>query len=243
MKGFWREEKVNDHSLFIYLPQDYKETNKRFPVLYVQDGAALFKDQIEQVEEKMNKGQQVILVGIEPINRIDEYTPWHAPALRDDFPDYGGKGKEYIDLVVEEIKPFIDKQYRTRPEKENTGIIGASLGGLISLYACYKYSDVFTRFGLLSTSLWYEGFLSFMRSQHLNMKNQRMFLSVGESEGENKTNVQKDMVSNTEEAIAIMRENGLKEYTYKKVPGRKHEVAFFQAVFPEAVAWLFRNQA
>lgn len=103
---------------------------------------------------------ELILVGIEPKNRLDEYTPWHAKALSDPYPDFGGQDSHYLSFLVEKLKPYIDRKYKTDGRREQTGIIGASLGGLISIYAAYLYPDVFgkivpypDRFGTKASSI------------------------------------------------------------------------------------------
>ncbi|WP_259462719.1 alpha/beta hydrolase-fold protein [Caldibacillus debilis] len=89
-----------------------------------------------------------------------EYTPWRAKALSDPYPDFGGQGSHYLSFLVEKLKPYIDRKYKTDGRREQTGIIGASLGGLISIYAAYLYPDVFgkivpypDRFGTKASSI------------------------------------------------------------------------------------------
>ena len=65
-----------------------------------------------------------------------------------------GKGKIYMDWLVDILKPEIDKKYRTMPERENTIIAGSSMGGLMALYGATEYNHVFQRAACLSPSLW-----------------------------------------------------------------------------------------
>ena len=81
--------------------------------------------------------KEVIVVGIDNglSKRMNEYNPYS-------FRQYGkGEGDEYVDFLVKNLKPFIDKHYRTLPGKKNTYIAGSSMGGLISLYAVLKYPE------------------------------------------------------------------------------------------------------
>ena len=133
--------------IWIYLPPDYNyNTDKRYSVLYMQDGQNLFDDATSYagewgVDEFMDslKYGQCIVVGIDNggDKRMTEYNPY-------DNKKFGkGEGKKYIDFLVKTLKPFIDKNYRTLPGIQNTGIAGSSMGGLISLYAILQYPKVF----------------------------------------------------------------------------------------------------
>jgi predicted alpha/beta superfamily hydrolase len=158
-----------ERAISVYVPPNYDARQDRYPVAYVQDGDELFApgygDSLTVLEAMFDRGElePLLLAGIEPKGRIGEYTPWPAKALSGKFADFGGKGSEYIAFVGEELKPFIDRQYRTKPGRSDTGIIGASLGGLISMYAAYKRPDLFGKIGSISGSYWYEGFVEYMR--------------------------------------------------------------------------------
>jgi len=144
--------------VWIYLPEEYsKEPAKRYPVLYMQDGQNLFDDTtsfagewgIDEYMDHLTK-DQCIVVAIDHggDKRMTEYNPY-------DNKKFGkGEGKKYIDFLVKTLKPFIDKNYRTLPEMQNTGIAGSSMGGLISLYAILQYPQVFGKAGIFSPSLW-----------------------------------------------------------------------------------------
>lgn len=146
--------------IWLYLPPDYYSSNKRYPVLYMHDGQNLFDDATSfsgewQVDETLNtlfdQGDYgIIVVGIENggANRIDEYLPWEHPSYG------GGQGKLYVDFIIENLKPYIDQTYRTFSEQEYTGIMGSSLGGLISCYGAIEHQEVFGKAGCFSSSFW-----------------------------------------------------------------------------------------
>jgi len=144
--------------IWIYLPEVYeKEASRRFPVLYMHDGQNLFDDATSfvgewGVDEYLDslKAGQCIVVGIDNggEHRITELNPY-------DHPKYGkGEGKKYLEFIVKTLKPFIDKNYRTLKDKENTAIAGSSMGGLISMYAVLQYPKVFGKAGVFSPSFW-----------------------------------------------------------------------------------------
>ena len=160
----------------VYLPKDYyKETNKRYPVLYMHDGHNLFYKETstygdiwnahksaEEYYESTGKG--LIIVGIDCSTcgeRFDEYSPWVNSNLSEfipsrEIPSQGGKGKEYIEFLVKSLKVTIDSKYRTLEDRENTFIAGSSMGAFISLYAAIKYNNIFSKVGAFSTAVWFK---------------------------------------------------------------------------------------
>lgn len=155
----------DDRAILIYLPARYEsDESQRFPVLYLNDGQNLFDARTSYVpgctwrahstaDQLTEAGvvRPTILVGIANtgIRRMAEYTPTR------DFRMGGGEGASYGRLLVEELKPLIDRRYRTLPDHANTGLGGSSLGGLISLYLGFMYPEVFGRLAIMSPSLWW----------------------------------------------------------------------------------------
>ena len=150
----------NQRDIFVYLPPSYAAGAGHFPVLYMHDGQNLFDATTSfagewQVDESMEilseEGIEAIIVGIPNTGtaRLDEYSPFFASGLG------GGKGDSYLEFIVDTVKPLIDADFRTLPERENTSILGSSMGGLISLYAFFRHPDVFGAAGAMSPSLWF----------------------------------------------------------------------------------------
>ncbi|NOU34429.1 MAG: alpha/beta hydrolase [Polyangiaceae bacterium] len=151
--------------LWVYLPPSYAEnTTARFPVLYMHDGQNLFDAQQAfggtewKIDEAMNAGaedgsiRETIVVGVENnADRIAEYTPVADPSYG------GGKGDAYLDMLTSEVKPLVDGALRTLTDREHTGIMGSSLGGLISAWAGVGRGNVFGLVGILSPSTWWNG--------------------------------------------------------------------------------------
>jgi predicted alpha/beta superfamily hydrolase len=177
---FYMPQLERTRRIWLYLPPDYDESDRYYPVLYMHDGQNLF-DEITsyagewEVDETLNElaqqGYQVpIVVGIDNGGafRIDELTPWY----NDEY-DAGGQGDEYIDFIVETLKLHIDENYRTLPDAENTGIMGSSLGGLISWYGTLKYPSVFSKSGIFSPAYWinYDSIWNYL---HQNSQNEGM---------------------------------------------------------------------
>ncbi|PHN07610.1 alpha/beta hydrolase-fold protein [Flavilitoribacter nigricans] len=158
---FYMPQLDRHRRIWIYLPPDYAISTRRYPVLYMHDGQNLFDRSTSfsgewEIDEHLNRlfndgDPGVIVVGIDNggEHRIEEYTPWPNPEYG------GGRGALYAKFIVETLKPYIDNQYRTRPDQETTAIMGSSLGGLISLYTAIEHQDVFGRVGVFSPSLWF----------------------------------------------------------------------------------------
>jgi enterochelin esterase-like enzyme len=163
---------VRPRNVTIWLPPGYDTGSGRHPVLYMHDGQNLFDNAragygvewgVDEHVSRLGAGGQIrmpIVVGVHntPL-RLREYVP--ADMIRalpgdiraDLLTLYGGEplSDGYLRFLVEELKPFIDRTYRTRPERDDTVIMGSSMGGLISLYALMKHPEVFGSAGCLST--------------------------------------------------------------------------------------------
>lgn len=197
-----------ERTIRIYLPPNY-DLEKEFPVIYMHDAQNLFDIEtssygaIWDVHDHMNhyyeKYQQgVIVVGIDNYegrhNRLDEYSPWinteikNLSGFEDITEDVGGLGNKYVDFLVNVLKPYIDNHYKTMPSRENTSIIGSSMGGLISLYAIATYPEVFSHVGAFSTAAWFaeNELISYLEAFDYNHPI-KWYVDVGMKESENET--------------------------------------------------------
>ena len=228
------------HKIWVYLPPNYENSSKKFPVIYMHDGQNLFDNATSyagewSIDETLNnlfkkKGKGFIVVGIENsgAKRIDEYTPFKNEKYG------GGKGNIYLDFLVDELKPYIDKTYRTKTNATNTTLIGSSLGGLISFYGGLKYPKVFGKIGAFSTSFWFSDEIYSFAKKNGNHKNLKIYFLVGDREGEG-------MVSDTEKMEKLLLKSGFpsKNIKTKIVPEGKHNEAFWKSEFLETLKFLF----
>lgn len=149
---------------FLYLPDNYDdEPLRRYPVLYMFDGHNVFFDSDATYGKSWGMNsymtqtrKQMIIVAVEcdhkGKNRLREYSPVNSAT-----PELGsirGRGKAYMDWLVNVLKPRIDAEFRTMPDRAHTAICGSSMGGLMSLYAVSEYNTVFSLAACLSPSLW-----------------------------------------------------------------------------------------
>jgi predicted alpha/beta superfamily hydrolase len=185
--------------VFVYLPHGYdKEASRRYPVLYMNDGQNIFDAasagmewQMDETAEKLiGSGQiePVIIVGVSnTAAREDEYTPTYMEWNRGDgvILKGGGKADLYGRLLIEELKPFIDRTYRTRPEPRHTGLGGASHGGLVSLHLGLKHPDVFGNLLVVSPSVPRDDYAILKTVAALSAKTaQRIWVDMGTREGD-----------------------------------------------------------
>ncbi|GAB6926930.1 hypothetical protein JCM10914A_09130 [Paenibacillus sp. JCM 10914] len=242
----YQELVLGDRKIILYLPPSYKNSIRSYPVVYVQDNGELFTDSLNYVEHLFIAGEveEVILVGISPFNRNDEYTPWPAEALLQDRPSFGGQGKSYVDEVADVIKTHIDSHYRTLTEPQHTAIMGGSFGGLISMFAGYWRPETFGRIGMLSASLWYVGVLDFIREQKVLPPTLQVFMSVGQVEGAYKTNLQRYMYPNNLEAFQLWVKDGAAagRLQLEVDADGTHDAIFMSRRFIDALRWHFSTK-
>ena len=191
-ESFYMPQLDRYRRIWIYLPPDYEDTQDNYPVIYMHDGQNLFDVETAfmgewEVDETLNElaaeGFLVpIVVGIDNggAHRANEYLPYYNENLNG-----GGEGDEYMAFIVETLKPFIDEEYRTLTDRENTGIIGSSFGGVISFYGAVKYQDVFSKSGPFSPAYWanYEELFDYL-SETGYQEEVRFYQNAGELEGD-----------------------------------------------------------
>lgn len=177
---------------FIYLPDNYEKTKKKYPVLYMFDGHNLFYDEyatygraIHLHEHIENLGLDLIVVGQECSHhgndRLNEYAPY--PFYDMQFGDFEGLGDKTMNFFIHDLKPYMDTHFRTKPSRENTFIGGSSCGGLMSLYASYKYSDIFSKAIVISPYILssIDSIMNDIRGSQIH-KNTSIYLSWGAKE-------------------------------------------------------------
>ncbi len=180
--------------LYVYLPRDYARSERRYPVLYMFDGHNVFYDShaafgkswgMKQYLEKSGLGLILVAVGCntEGFRRLNEYSPWTFK--RSPVGTIEGQGRITMDWFTKELKPEIDRTYRTLPDREHTMIAGSSMGGLMSIYAAVEYNDVFSRAAALSPSLWVAPrALRGMIKTHPMQSPTRIYMDLGDAEVE-----------------------------------------------------------
>jgi predicted alpha/beta superfamily hydrolase len=242
LNGFESPQVGNSRSIYVYLPPGYNDDPKRrYPVLYVHDGQNLFDAGSafagvewgldESAEKLMSTGavRPAIIVGIgNTPARHREYSPYDDARLG------RGAGDRYLQFVVDTLKPYIDKNYRTLPEREHTFIGGSSLGGLISLHALLKYPNVFGGAAVISPAL------QVGRRQMLKdaanfefVRPLRVWLDIGSREGElSESGDATTAVADARELAKLLEQGGLTtgaELHFEEIAGGEHNEAAWAA--------------
>lgn len=220
-------------SCTLYLPPNYSSTQKCYPVIYV-NGEISVEEVITEVK-KAGVGADFLLFSIQPTSWDDDFTPWSAPAFRKGQEAPAGNADSYIRCLTEEIKPFVDTNYRTKPEPEHTILLGYSLGGLAALYAIYK-TDRFGVVGSLSGSLWYDNFCNFMEKEKPLRTDLKVYLSLGRKEKLSKNPRMAKVADCTERARDILfSQIGIEDVFFEwNEGGHFHEIP---KRFAKAIAW------
>ncbi len=243
----------NDRNVVVYLPPGY-DTNKhqRYSVFYMHDGQNLFDGAtsfipgqewgVDETAEHLIKAGRIeplIVVGIYNAGaaRVNEYTATQDPKYK-----AGGKADLYERFLVEELKPFIDKTYRTKTDAKHTGIGGSSLGGLISLYLGLKYPSIFTRIAVVSPSVWWADNHIVRFTENQSRKPPlRIWLDVGTKEGRDSAEAQRTVDGARLLKTTLIRKGWTvgKDLQYMEAEGAEHNEKAWAARTAQILEFLF----
>lgn len=246
-KNFHSRYLPSDRDILVYLPPGYDANKKqRYPVFYLHDGQNLFDGatsfikgaewQVDETAQTLITSKAikpVIIVGIYNAGkeRITEYTPTADAKYK-----MGGKADLYGQMLVEELKPFIDSNYRTLSDARNTGLGGSSLGGLVSLYLALKYPNVFGRVAVVSPSVWWDNKMIVHEVEALKKRPRlRIWLDMGTKEGGNKTEADENTnyARQLRDALIVKGWKENSDLKYFEAEGAEHnERAWAQRVGP-----------
>lgn len=178
-----------ERHLLVWLPPGYGENaERRYPVYYMHDGQNAYLnwriDEMAQALIESGELEPLILVGVYNGGtheaRYRDYTPTRDPNVKT-----SGGADAYGRMLVEEIKPLIDSQYRTLTDAANTGLGGASLGGLVSLHLGLKHPGTFGKLALMSPSVWWDDGVAVKSVKKLAAKPAVwIWLDIGTAEGD-----------------------------------------------------------
>ena len=241
-KNFEIPQLKRKRRIWIYLPPGYENSTKKYPVLYAHDGQNLFDAATAYGEEwKLDESldnllanqqnPEIIVIGIDngEKHRMHEYSPWKHPKYSQ------GEGEAYVEFIVKNLKPFIDKKYRTLSDRENTGIMGSSMGGLISFYAALKHPEVFDKAAVLSPSFWISEKV-FEMAQNFESKYQpKFYFLAGGKEGIIMTAPLKSMYELFQE-----KKYPDAKMVYSLIPEGEHKEWFWHQEFPKVYSFLFK---
>ncbi|MBT2695142.1 alpha/beta hydrolase-fold protein [Bacillus sp. ISL-55] len=237
---FGEERKIR-----VYLPK--KRKNNKYPVLYMHDGQNVFGNEESiggvglELDDYLEKNEvDLIVVGIDQNSeeRVNEYCPWingeYTTKLLGKPSTEGGKGKEYVEFIVNELKPFIDSKYCTEPNE--TYMAGISLGGLISTYAACTYPHIFKRVAGLSSGFYrnQEEIEQLFKTADLSYL-EKVYLDCGTNEGGEK--LSGPFLETNKAIFEIIRQKGI-EAELKVIDGAEHNYQAFKKRIPEVISYL-----
>ncbi len=225
--------------VWIYLPPSYTSSQKHYPVLYMHDGQNVFDDSTsfagewgvdEILDSISSRKKEIIVVAVDHggQKRINEYCPYNMEKFGK------GEGNQYLDFLVKTLKPFIDRNYRTEKDKQNTFIAGSSMGGLISMYAVLKYPKVFGGAGVFSPAFWVGPKIFDDIKTKGKLVNSKIYFYCGGQEGET-------MEPDMKKAFEEMRQVSKSKMTCVIRPDGKHTEWVWREEFPLFYLWLMER--
>jgi predicted alpha/beta superfamily hydrolase len=232
-------QRKNRRDIDVYLPPWYRRGRGRYPVIYMQDGqnlsdpATAFAGTWElpaTLAALAERGVEAIVVGVPNVgkDRFLEYGPFV------DRRHGGGEADAYLDFLVSTVKPIVDRRFRTRPNRASTGLLGSSMGGLVSLYGFFRRSDVFGFAGAMSPSLWFGGRAIFPFVEQASAHPGRIYLDAGTEEGGG-------TLRDAREMAALLRRKGYRtrrSLRYVEAKGGRHSEAHWRDRLEPALAFL-----
>lgn len=209
MNGIILTRTVFDREIFIYLPSEYSMSEKKYPVVYVHDGdkfKVVLTKIIDDIEEGFSNGllEEHILVGITPIDRLSEYTPWFSNALDERFHDFKGQADNYLRFLSNDLQDYIEHEFRVSRNKEDRKIMGYSLGALVSLYSIYKNSN-YSKIASICASQWYGNWIKFIDEEYVINDNCKLIIISGKKEGHKKVTIHRYAPKFSEQSCVIFK--------------------------------------
>ncbi len=251
--NFYSTNLENERTLVVYLPPGYdQQLDRCYPVLYLHDGQNLFDPataafgvawDANRTADRLIANSTIppiLLVGVyNTSDRINEYT-WI-----EDSRDGGGKGRLYGQFLFEEVKPFIDRNYRTLADRANTGVGGSSLGGLVSLTLAWQFPYYFSSCAILSPSLWWGNgrVLPDLEEDTDWMRTMRFWLDMGTHEGASHA-VYGAGLAHARRLASCFDKAGLRpeiDFRYREIPDGEHCEAAWAARFDQVLGFLYGN--
>lgn len=246
--NFYLSKLDKNRRVWIYLPENYTNSKKSYPVIYMHDGQNLFDvltgpfgewgvDECLDTLTKIIK-REYIIVGIDNggKDRLSEYSPYDFKVKPDEVNvwDVKGTGTQYLESLVYDLKPYIDKNYRTLKSKKHTAICGSSMGGLISLYAIMRYPNVFGSAGVFSPAFWtnMDDLKKEIKSNNTGWIG-NIYMIAGDLEG-------KRYVDNMFEIDSLLKAQNKKNIISHSIPLGKHQESFWKSQFPDYINWLVK---
>lgn len=238
----------------IMTPDGYEDRQKDYPVVYINDGQDVFSDSdilwgecsmdyVNYYKAYHRFLPDILIVALVCPKNRDDRTALYSPFVsrEENGTRIYGQGKEYLRWIVQELKPWVDETYRTKPQPEYTALMGYSTGGLFALYGALSRPDIFTRFAAMSSAvyIWMDELKKFLENasyRHLR----RVYMDVGTNEYGRITTKQ-EFVAGVDLVYRTCLAHGVPaDYMkYDIYPGAVHSQTEWKKRFPDALRWIF----
>jgi predicted alpha/beta superfamily hydrolase len=227
--------------VWLYLPESYKTSKNRYPVLYMHDGQNVFEEKTsfsgewgvdEAIDTLGSEVGELIVVAIDNggAKRMTEYNPY-------DHEKFGkGEGDAYVDFIVNTLRPYINKNYRTKRSSKYTYTAGSSMGGLISLHAILKYPNRFGGAGVFSPAFWVAPQIKDDVNKRAKKVKGKIYFFAGQQEGET-------MVPDMLSVFELFSTRSKAKLTSVIRSEGKHSESTWRNEFPLFYKWLFNYKA
>lgn len=249
---------LRDVRVFVMLPKSYYTSDKFFPVMYMHDGQNLFDEitgyggqtwGILDIYEENPDLPEVIIVGIENGGgeRSNELVPFTFNFSELGYPEYGndeygGNTENYMRFITKELKPYIDRVFRTFKSPKNTALMGSSFGGVCTTYAACLYQAYFSRFGCVSNAYYViqdqmETLVS--KSSFNNVK--KLYLDTGTKESSSAMDSEKYIDSNKSVYSIFKEKIDSEKIKFELIEDAVHNEAAWNERFADIIRFLFND--
>lgn len=233
---------VNENrKIHLYLPNNYYESEEKYPVIYFFDGNNVFFDgdslfgmslQLEWYLENYDK--KFIVVGIEQprdqYERVKEHCPYNIYSQM--FGNIDGRGDALVRWIIDDLKPYIDQTYRTLPFRETTQIAGCSSAGVTAIYAAIKYNRYFSKVAAISPSIMDTKYVLIHDIYHEDVSpDTRVFFSYGTNEYGDNYALRSFCINNMYETEYHLHSRNVKTYMHKNEFGEHNEISWRNEIF------------
>ena len=252
IRDFYSYPESTARTLRIYTPDAcYSEPERRLPVLYMLDGQNVFSHPESALyhtwcanttmDRLVMEGRILpwIIVAVDHLpDRFSEYSLWWEPAV-----ESGGRGWLFVDFLVNHLKPFIDQSYRTLTEPHWTGVMGSSLGGLMSLMTGRLHPGIFGRIGAVSPAVMWAGGEIFRFWDSPTGRWCKIYIDTGSLERYWLSDIYLDYVEATKNFYNHLKSLGMGDHELRYIVAQNHlhNEEAWQARLPDIFQWLLED--
>lgn len=245
MKGFSQSPRT----VWVYLPDSYLTTRRKFDVLYMFDGHNLFYDHVATYGKSWGMKEyledtkaDLVIIGVDCNHtgnrRLSEYCPFPPEeTYLEDLPQIHARGKETAEWFVHVLKPYCEKHFHIHKERSHIGIGGSSMGGLMSEYMISAYNDLFSKAACVSPSTHFNLTNLLRQIEETSYEPTEIYIDQGSQEvhGKRRFIDEVDIMLTINHAWNM---KGVKTYPHL-TPGGHHSEADWERVLPVFLPYLY----